>query len=335
MNICPKISIVTPSYNQGEYLEECIDSILSQHYPNLEYIIMDGGSTDNSVEVIKRYEKYLTYWQSKPDSGQYAAINEGFNKTSGEIMAWLNSDDKYHANALFMAAYVFAGHSEIEWLTGRHTCWDKDGQLIGLSASLMTYSREQFLKMRNDVPWMQQESTFWRRLLWERAGGYVRSDLGYAGDFELWVRFSRYARIYTVNALLGGYRSHGNQKAVNSMDRYLEEVEAVVREEASVVTNEGAGTISNAASPVEIDYAAMRDFYNELLPPGQRPNFSSHQTYSFLQREKDSLEIVTSRLRTELEELSDRLMLAEKLTQTLSWRMTAPMRKVLDLFKKL
>jgi glycosyltransferase involved in cell wall biosynthesis len=100
----PKISIVTPSFNQGEFLEECIDSVLSQNYPNLEYIIMDGGSTDISILIIKKYEKYLTYWQSQPDGGHYAALNQGFNKTTGEIMAWLNSDDKYHPNAFFKVA---------------------------------------------------------------------------------------------------------------------------------------------------------------------------------------------------------------------------------------
>jgi len=129
MNTLPTISIVTPSFNQAPFLEECIDSILSQNYPNLEYIIMDGGSTDGSVEIIKKYARHLTYWQSQPDGGQYAAINEGFTKTTGEIMAWLNSDDKLHSGSLKIVGGVFKHFEGIDWLTGRPTAWDENGFL--------------------------------------------------------------------------------------------------------------------------------------------------------------------------------------------------------------
>lgn len=328
------ITIITPSFNQGRFLEECIDSVLSQNYPNLEYIIMDGGSSDGSVEIIRKYQKYLTYWQSQPDGGQYAAIQAGFERSNGEIMAWLNSDDKYHANAFFLAAYVFSCNPEIEWLTGRQTIWDKDGQLIGLNPSLQKYSREQLMKMRNNAPWMQQESTFWRRSLWERAGSYIRSDLNYAGDYDLWVRFSRYTTVYSVNALLGGYRIHDGQKA-QVMDRYLEEVEAVCREEMSVVASEGIHAISNTVSPVEIDYPALRNFYQEMLPAGQRLNFSSHQTFAYLQKERNSLDILASSLRVKLGELSKGKISVKQFTKSLFWRLTAPLRKLFNLFGSL
>lgn len=166
--IAPRISIVTPSFNQGQFLEECIDSVLSQNYPNLEYIVMDGGSTDNSVEIIKKYEKYLIYWQSKPDGGQYRAINEGFKKTSGEILAWLNSDDMYHQSSFYKTAHVFSKYKEIDWITGRPTVFDRDGNIVLVFDYLPVFSREKYLNAGYSNPHIQQESTFWRRSLWKK-----------------------------------------------------------------------------------------------------------------------------------------------------------------------
>ncbi len=330
----PKISIVTPSFNQGQFLEECIDSILSQDYPNLEYIIMDGGSSDNSVEIIRKYERYLTYWQSQPDGGQYAAIQAGFERSTGEIMAWLNSDDKYHGNALFTVAYLFACNSEIDWLVGRSTWWGKEGELTGIMDYLPSHNRQQFLDKRFDKTWVQQESTFWRRSLWERSGGCLKTELDFAGDLELWVRFFRHADLYTVNALLGGYRGHGDQKAAHSMDKYMVEANAVVDEEIELMSNELSPQLRAAPPHIEIDYIGIRDFYNEMLPPGKRPNLSPHQSYAFLQKERDSLDILASRLRVKLEELSRGHITLYEFTNSLTWRMTAPLRKLVDLLRR-
>ena len=221
-NSYPKISIVTPSYNQGQFLEECIESILGQNYPNLEYVIMDGGSTDNSVDIIKKYERCLTYWQSQPDNGQYHAINEGFRKTTGEIMAWLNSDDKYHPHALFKAAYVFNKFNTIDWLTGRPSIWDKYGHLESMEPTQPIWSRLMYLQLTVRKP-IQQESTFWRRSLWEKTGSGLRVEFNFAADLELWLRFFQYVQHYSVNTLLGGYRMHGNQKAQLYKDKYINE----------------------------------------------------------------------------------------------------------------
>ena len=126
----PKISIVTPNYNMGAYLEETIKSVISQNYPNLEYFIIDGGSNDNSLEIIKKYERHLTYWISEKDNGMYHAIQKGFEKSTGEIMAWLNSDDMYHSNSLFIVAEIFDSFPQVEWLLGASTTFDEKGRTV-------------------------------------------------------------------------------------------------------------------------------------------------------------------------------------------------------------
>src|SRR3954447_3859663 len=127
----PKISVVTPSFNQAEYLEETLRSVLDQEYTNLEYIVIDGGSTDGSVDIIRRYEDRLAYWVSEPDQGQYDALNKGFARTTGEIMAWLNSDDKYLDWTFSSVAEAMSKLPEIEWLTSQFQFfWDQKGRAM-------------------------------------------------------------------------------------------------------------------------------------------------------------------------------------------------------------
>lgn len=229
----PKISIITPSYNQGQFLEATICSVLAQNYPNLEYIVIDGGSTDNSVEIIKKYEEYLTYWVSEKDAGQYDAINKGFARCSGEIMAWLNSDDMYCPWAFRTVGEVFSDLSEINWLTtlnpGR---WDYAGNCLGFG-SIPGFSRQCFFDGVN-LPvhgrhgwWIQQESTFWRRSLWEAAGG-LDTSVSLAGDFDLWCRFWVRENLYSIIAPLGGFRIQELQRSKN-IDKYFSEAEACLR----------------------------------------------------------------------------------------------------------
>lgn len=229
----PTLSIVTPSYNQAAFLEECIDSVLSQGYPNLEYVIMDGGSTDGSVEIIKKYEKYLTYWQSRPDGGQYQAINKGFRHTRGEIMTWLNSDDKFHPLAFAKAASVFMTYAEVQWLTGRHNHWDTTGRLCWFDDHSQVLSRRKHLNGFFDRPFIQQEGTFWRRSLWQASGGGVATGLELAADLELWMRFFRLTRLYVVDTLLAGFRVHENQKSALHNKRYYAEAQGIIAEELS------------------------------------------------------------------------------------------------------
>jgi len=232
----PKISIVTPSYNQGQYLEETILSVIGQNYPNLEYIIIDGGSTDNSVEIIKKYEKHLAYWVSELDNGMYEAVKKGFDKSTGEIMAWINSDDKYHMGAFSIVAEVFSNFQEISWITGVPTAFDELGRCV-LVANSVLWSKYTFYLQK--LSWIQQESTFWRRRLWDKVDVTEAFSLKLAGDFALWMLFFRHEKIYSINALLGGFRYRKeNQKTLDLMGSYLAEARQFLEKEISMLSVE-------------------------------------------------------------------------------------------------
>jgi glycosyltransferase involved in cell wall biosynthesis len=223
----PKISIVTPSFNQAQFLESTIQSILSQNYPNLEYVIIDGGSSDGSQAIIERYSEYLHFWCSEPDGGQYDAINKGFQHTTGEIMAWLNSDDMLCPWALRTVASVMESLPQVRWLTSLNlTYWDYCSFCSGIS-NLPGYSLEAFLDgcylpPLGGIGFIQQESTFWRRDLWNDAGGYLNQDIQLAADFELWCRFFGHASLYGVDSPLGGFRRQQAQKSAQ-LDSYVDE----------------------------------------------------------------------------------------------------------------
>jgi len=229
----PKITVVTPSFNQKQFLGECIDSILSQNYPNLEYIIMDGGSTDGSVDVIKNHEKYLTYWCSGKDGGQYAAIHDGFRRSTGTIMTWLNSDDRLHNNSLYIVASVFQQREDVKWIMGRPNSFDEEAKRLWVFENLPVWSREKYLNKNYKDPYIQQEGTFWRRELWDKAGARLKSDLDLAGDLELWTRFFRFEQLYTVDALLAGFRVHPGQKTQSRLAEYHAEADCILDSEIS------------------------------------------------------------------------------------------------------
>lgn len=238
----PKISIVTPNYNQAEFIEETILSVLGQNYKNLEYIIIDGGSTDGSVEIIKKYEKYLTYWVSEPDAGLYHALQKGFDKATGEVMGWINSDDKLHVNSLQVIAEVFGSFEEVKWLTGCVSGYDENGRTISVVSS-KKWSKYHFYI--SDYKWIQQESTFWRKSLWDKAGACLNLDIKYAADFELWLRFFRYERLFTIQTIIGGFRLRLNQISALHREKYIKEVEGLIDAEIKKLPPEIKKRISN------------------------------------------------------------------------------------------
>lgn len=220
----PKISLVTPSYNQGQFLEKTIRSILDQGYPNLEYIIIDGGSQDDSKKIIKRYASQLKYWVSEPDKGQADAINKGFAHTTGEIMGWLNSDDVLMPGSLHLIAKIFTGLSQVEWISSTTQTLTKDGYIhhVGLRPVYFRICVEHGLQHGRGLGFIMQEGTFWRRSLWERTGARV-SDLYYGMDFDLWKRFAKEAFLLPVHTPLAGFRLNPNAKS-RAVEKYYAEV---------------------------------------------------------------------------------------------------------------
>jgi glycosyltransferase involved in cell wall biosynthesis len=225
----PRIALVTPVYNSARYIEQTIRSVLAQGYPHLDYFIVDGGSTDDTLDIIRRYEKQIAGWVSEPDNGMYDAINKGFARTTGEIMGWISATDQLHIGGLGVVGSIFRDFPDVEWITARRTVFNDAGVMTRVE-SLMRWSRLRFLWGASNRH-IQQESTYWRRSLWDKAGGRVDASYRYASDFELWVRFFRHAQLYTVDSLIGGFREHPDSDSLQQSARFNARCDQLARAE--------------------------------------------------------------------------------------------------------
>jgi len=217
----PRISIVTPSYNQGEFIEETIRSVLLQGYPNLEYIIIDGGSTDNSVEIIKKYEAWIKYWNSQPDKGQTDAIQKGFNLCTGVLWNWLNSDDLLEPNALKIIAHAYLKYSSATMYAGKLTVFGQ-GQMILAPKCFQTLSELVCIWEKWAVP---QPAVFLSRSRCLEVNG-LNTSIQYAMDYELYLRLAKLPgfQVYEIDSLLARLRRHPFSKTVNQQLSFRREI---------------------------------------------------------------------------------------------------------------
>ncbi len=214
MNQMLKVSIVTPSFNQAEFLEETILSVLRQDYPNLEYWIIDGGSTDGSLEIIRKYEDRLAGWISEKDRGQTDAINKGFARATGDILAWLNSDDTYQPGAVAQAVRLLEDHPGWGMVYGDTQFINEKGNVIGKFPA----SQTDYDKLRQGYVHIPQQAAFFRANLWKDVGP-LDPTFYFAMDYDLWVRLAEQAPLVYVRQLWASFRLHGNAKTIAADDR--------------------------------------------------------------------------------------------------------------------
>jgi glycosyltransferase involved in cell wall biosynthesis len=223
----PLVTVVTPSFNQAKYLERTIQSVLTQDYPNLEYIIIDGGSTDGSLEIIKKYENRLSAWVSEPDKGQTDAINKGFNRANGLYLAWLNSDDTYNPGAVREAVELLTAHPDVGLVYSGANFINAADAVIGSFAAAQT-DRSRMLRGYVHVP---QQTTFFRTDLWKKIGP-LDPTFFFAMDYDLWVRLTKYApMVYYPGRVWANFRLHNDGKTVAADDRCWPEMLRVHRRE--------------------------------------------------------------------------------------------------------
>ncbi len=209
-----------------KYIEQTIKSIINQNYNNYEIIVVDAVSTDKTIEIVKRYDMYVSCIVSEPDKGQYDAINKGFSLASGDIFCWLNADDVFFPWTLSTLANIFNKFKDVEWISGMPAFLDEQGNLTNIYNSISA-KPSKFIKegwFRSDLfGFLQQESMFWRRSLWDYSGG-LNINFKLAGDFELWTRFAQKAELVSLGLPLAGFRKHIDSRSNVQQIKYQQEV---------------------------------------------------------------------------------------------------------------
>jgi glycosyltransferase involved in cell wall biosynthesis len=215
----PLVSIVTPSLNQVAFIEETIRSVLRQDYPRIEYIVADGGSTDRTLSILRKYEDHLI-WFSEPDRGQSDAINKGFQRSHGEILAWLNSDDVYLPGAVRTAADYLAVHSEVAMVYGDCNMVDEQGQVMGRSIWIEDFDLRRLVE---DLNYIHQPAAFFRRQAFEDVG-MLDVDLHYGMDYDLWIRIGKKYPVRRIPHVLANIRVYPHTKTASGGEERWQEV---------------------------------------------------------------------------------------------------------------
>ena len=211
----PLVSIVTPSFNQARYIEATIRSVLTQDYPAVEYIIVDGGSSDGAVDIIRSHADQLAWWVSEKDKGQTDALNKGFAQATGQILAWINSDDTYEPGAISAAVAYLTAHPEVGVVYADTHFIDEKSRVIGkFPAALTDYPR-----LRQGYVHVPQQATFFRAELWQQVGP-LDPDFYFAMDYDLWVRLAKRTKFaYLPGQTWANFRLHNNAKTISADDR--------------------------------------------------------------------------------------------------------------------
>ncbi len=247
----PLISVVTPSFNQGHYIEATVWSVLEQDYPHLEYIVVDGGSTDQTLDILRRYEDRLS-WSSQPDQGQADAINKGFAQANGEIMGWLNSDDIYAPGALRAVATYFEQHPDAMFVYGDAIGIDRTGKQYGVRQHIrqrQRYPDSDFDVLLQRYDFIVQPASFWRRTLWRDVGA-LNLHLRYSMDYEYWMRVAKQYSLDYLPVTLAYERLYGEAKTGSGTIERLDEIEQVALRQG------GSGIPAHYRAEAAAHYAA-------------------------------------------------------------------------------
>jgi glycosyltransferase involved in cell wall biosynthesis len=230
----PKISIIIHCFNRENYIRETLDSILQQEYPNLELIVIDDGSTDKSWEIIKSYGSKISYMEHLQGSrtSPVPALNIGFSKATGDILMWLNTKNILLHKSLFIIGEVFTTLPQVEWMTGLASMIDDRS----LSLRILSVYRNKYDFLAGKWEVIQQESTCWRRSLWEKTGGSMDSHFEWAFDIALWVKFFKVAPLYQINTIIGAYRETATSQSIQNRSVFLSHVHEALKEQWTGIT---------------------------------------------------------------------------------------------------